>query len=112
MSQSVVILLLILLLFVLCFKVSAIEVYVSGNKTTGVAKWAYITKLFEIDSKNARFRTVPKLTEECFNISGTSAMMVGLAAWVMSYSVAAGIGILVSNGKLKSVFKVICDVAA
>ena len=82
------------------------EVNVSGNMSTEIAKWGYIRKLFEIDCKNARFRAVPKLTEECLNTSGASAMKVGLAARVMSYSVASGIDSLVSNGELKHTLKI------
>ena len=61
--------------------------------------WSYILKFYEVD-KSLKIRMAPKLAEKHITLAPFSKMRVNLAVQVMSHSVAAGIGTLISIGHL------------
>ena len=74
------------------------EITVNGERLTGTAKWDDILKLYEVEKRNV-YRLLPKVTERHIKPSGQDTMKVNLAAQVMSSTVAAAIGTLVTVGK-------------
>ena len=72
--------------------------YCEWGQLTGTAKWDDILKLYEVGKHNV-YHLLPKVTKRHIKPGGQKTIKVGLAAEVMSSTVAAAINTLVTVGK-------------
>lgn len=73
-----------------------------------VAMWSHIKDFYQRDVAHW-FRLAPRLLDKHVNLPPFSKMKVRLASQVLSHSVAAGLQLHTTFGKLTAKFNLICD---